>query len=124
MSLIIGKYEINKIMQEKERKMIILSDRRNHLELIEKFNKQIPVEKRGVHIVSNVESEYKNKFKNYNISGFVIGFLDNKKKLSNTLLSEFRSATNGYELTFHRAFDYLLEQETSLEKLITLNFLL
>ena len=46
------------------------------------------------------------RFKNYNISGFVIGFLDNKK-LSNTLLSEFRSATNGYELTFHRAFDYL-----------------
>ena len=62
------------------------------------------------------------KFKNYNISGFVIGFLDNKKKLSNTLLSEFRSATNGYELTFHRAFDYLLEQETSLEKLIENKF--
>ena len=39
-----------------------------------------------------------------------------------TLLSEFRSATNGYELTFHRAFDYLLEQETSLEKLIENKF--
>ena len=62
------------------------------------------------------------KFKNYNISGFVIGFLDNKKKLSNTLLREFRSATDGYELTFHRAFDYLLEQETSLEKLIENKF--
>lgn len=62
------------------------------------------------------------KFKNYNISGFVIGFLDNKKKLCNTLLSEFRSATDGYELTFHRAFDYLLEQETSLEKLIENKF--
>ena len=62
------------------------------------------------------------KFKNYNISGFVIGFLDNKKELSNTLLSEFRSATDGYELTFHRAFDFLLEQETSLEKLIENKF--
>lgn len=41
---------------------------KKYLELIEKFNKQIPVEKRGVHIVSNIESEYKNKFKNY---GFV-----------------------------------------------------
>lgn len=43
-------------------------ENKKYLELIEKFNKQIPVEKRGVHIVSNVESEYKNKFKNY---GFV-----------------------------------------------------
>jgi len=39
-----------------------------YLELIEKFNKEIPVEKRGVHIVSNIENEYKNKYKNY---GFV-----------------------------------------------------
>ncbi len=43
-------------------------ENKKYLELIEKFNKQIPVEKRGVHIVSNVESEYKNKFNNY---GFV-----------------------------------------------------
>ena len=43
-------------------------ENKKYLELIEKFNKQIPVEKRGVHIVSNIESEYKNKFKNY---GFV-----------------------------------------------------
>ena len=62
------------------------------------------------------------KFKNYNISGFVIGFLDNKKQLNNTLLREFRSATEGYELTFHRAFDYLEEQEKSLEKLIENKF--
>ena len=32
------------------------------------------------------------------------------------------SVTNGYELTFHRAFDYLLEQEKSLEQLIENKF--
>ena len=39
-----------------------------YLELIDKFNNEIPIEKRGVHIVSNISNEYKNKFKNY---GFV-----------------------------------------------------
>ena len=38
------------------------------------------------------------------------------------MLSEFRSATDGYELTFHRAFDYLIEQEKSLEQLIENKF--
>ena len=41
---------------------------KKYLELIDKFNKEIPIEKRGVHIVSNIENEYKNKFKNF---GFV-----------------------------------------------------
>ena len=80
----------------------------------------------GDFIYSNIEFdrmfESIQKFKNYNISGFVIGFLDNKNQLDNTLLSEFRSATDGYELTFHRAFDYLVEQEKSLEKLIENKF--
>tara|TARA_B100000989_G_scaffold5023_1_gene3506 strand:- start:23 stop:688 length:666 start_codon:yes stop_codon:yes gene_type:complete len=80
----------------------------------------------GDFIFNNVEInsmfESIQKFKNYNISGFVIGFLDNKKQLNNTLLSEFRSATDGYELTFHRAFDYIVEQEKSLEKLIENKF--
>ena len=80
----------------------------------------------GNFIFSNIEFdrmfESIQKFKNYNISGFVIGFLDNKKQLNNTLLSEFRSATDGYELTFHRAFDYIVEQEKSLEKLIENKF--
>ena len=80
----------------------------------------------GDFIFNNIEFnsmfESIQKFKNYNISGFVIGFLDNKKQLNNTLLSEFRSATEGYELTFHRAFDYLEEQEKSLEKLIENKF--
>tara|TARA_B110000211_G_scaffold54645_1_gene60589 strand:- start:850 stop:1533 length:684 start_codon:yes stop_codon:yes gene_type:complete len=43
-------------------------ENKKYLELIEKFNKEIPVEKRGVHIVSNIKNEFKNKFKNY---GFV-----------------------------------------------------
>jgi 2-dehydro-3-deoxyglucarate aldolase len=43
-------------------------ENKKYLDVIEKFNKEIPIEKRGVHIVSNIEIEYKNKFKNY---GFV-----------------------------------------------------
>ena len=45
-------------------------ENKKYLELIEKFNKEIPVEKRGVHIVSNIENEYKNKFKNYGFVAF------------------------------------------------------
>ena len=41
---------------------------KKYLELVDKFNDEIPIEKRGVHIVSNIENEYKNKFINY---GFV-----------------------------------------------------
>ena len=43
-------------------------ENKKYLELIEKFNSIIPIEKRGVHIVSDIENEYKNKFKKY---GFV-----------------------------------------------------
>ena len=80
----------------------------------------------GDFIFSNLEIdrmfESIKKFEKYNISGFVVGFLDNKNQLNNTLLSEFRSATDGYELTFHRAFDYLVKQEESLEQLIENKF--
>ena len=88
---------------------------------IEFFEKSLEVSKIPINILirprggdftfSNIEFnrmlESIQKFKNYNISGFVVGFLDKKNQLNNTLLSEFRSATDGYELTFHRAFDYL-----------------
>ena len=80
----------------------------------------------GDFIFNNVEInsmfESIQKFKNYNISGFVVGFLDKKNQLNKTLLSEFRSATDGYDLTFHRAFDYLVDQEKSLEQLIENKF--
>ncbi len=103
---------------------------------IEFFEKSLEVSKIPINILirprggdfifSNLEIdrmfESIKKYKNYNISGFVVGFLDNKNQLNNTLLSEFRSATNGYELTFHRAFDYLVEQEKSLEQLIENKF--
>ena len=103
---------------------------------IEFFEKSLEVSKIPINILirprggdfifSNLEIdrmfESIKKFKNYNISGFVVGFLDNKSQLNNTLLSEFRSATEGYELTFHRAFDYLVEQEKSLEQLIESKF--
>lgn len=43
-------------------------ENKKYLESINRFNKEIPINKRGVHIVSNIQNEYKNKFKNY---GFV-----------------------------------------------------
>ena len=58
------------------------------------------------------------KFKEYNINGFVIGFHDENKNLDDRLLKEFRKITKGYELVFHRAFDYLKNQEKSIEMLI------
>ena len=45
-------------------------ENKKYLDLIEKFNNEIPVEKRGVHIVSNISNEYKNKFKNYGFVAF------------------------------------------------------
>ena len=103
---------------------------------IEFFEKSLEVSKIPINILirprggdfifSNLEIdrmfESIKKFENYNISGFVVGFLDKKNQLNNTLLSEFRSATDGYELTFHRAFDYLVKQEESLEQLIENKF--
>ena len=103
---------------------------------IEFFEKSLEVSKIPINILirprggdfifSNLEIdrmfESIKKFENYNISGFVVGFLDNKNQLNNILLSEFRSATDGFELTFHRAFDYLVKQEESLEQLIENKF--
>ena len=43
-------------------------DNKNYIESINKFNKTIPLKKRGVHIVSNINFEFKQKFKNY---GFI-----------------------------------------------------
>ena len=67
-----------------------------------------------------IESIY--NFKNYNVNGFVVGFLNDKNKLDSNRLSEFRNITKGYELIFHRAFDYLNNQDESLELLIENNF--
>ena len=103
---------------------------------IEFFEKSIEITKIPINILirprsgnfifNNIEFdrmfESIQKFKKYKVRGFVIGFIDNKNQLNNTLLSEFRSATDGYELTFHRAFDYLVEQEKSLEQLIENKF--
>lgn len=67
-----------------------------------------------------IESIY--NFKNYNVNGFVVGFLNDKNKLDSNRLAEFRNITKGYELIFHRAFDYLNNQDESLELLIENNF--
>ena len=59
-----------------------------------------------------------NLFKAYNVKGFVIGFMEKDRSLNSDILSEFRKITKGFELTFHRAFDCLANQEESLELLI------
>jgi len=61
-------------------------------------------------------------FKNYNINGFVVGFLNEKNKLDSNRLAQFRDVTKGYELIFHRAFDYLNNQDETLELLIENKF--
>ena len=67
-----------------------------------------------------IESIY--NFKNYNVNGFVVGFLNDKNKLDSNRLAQFRDITKGYELIFHRAFDYLDNQDESLELLIENKF--
>ena len=66
-----------------------------------------------------IESIY--NFKNFNVNGFVIGFLDEKKKIDSDRLLEFKNITKGYELIFHRAFDHLVNQEEALDLLIKNN---
>ena len=61
-------------------------------------------------------------FKALNIRGFVVGFMKKDKSLNSHVLKKFRKITEGYELTFHRAFDFLDNHEESLELLIQNNF--
>jgi len=63
-----------------------------------------------------------NLFKSYDINGFVIGFMEKDRSLNSDILLEFRNITKGFELTFHRAFDFLCNQEESLELLIEKDF--
>ncbi len=59
-----------------------------------------------------------NFFKTFKINGFVIGFINNNNRLDKHILNEFRKITDGYELTFHRAFDFLDNPQESIELLI------
>ncbi|MDA0331108.1 MAG: copper homeostasis protein CutC [Bacteroidetes bacterium] len=61
-------------------------------------------------------------FKKFNISGFVVGFMDRNKHLNSNLIERFRRVTDGYELTFHRAFDFLENKQESIELLIEQKF--
>ena len=63
-----------------------------------------------------------NLFKAYKVKGFVIGFMEKDRTLNSDILLEFRKITKGFELTFHRAFDLLANQEESLELLIEKDF--
>ena len=62
------------------------------------------------------------ELKKYKINGFVVGFLDENKKIDSYRLNQFREVTKGYELIFHRAFDHLINQDESLELLIKNKF--
>ena len=62
------------------------------------------------------------ELKKYKINGFVVGFIDENKKIDSYRLNQFRNITKGYELIFHRAFDHLINQDESLELLIKNNF--
>ena len=62
------------------------------------------------------------ELKKYKINGFVVGFMDENKKIDSYRLNQFRNITKGYELIFHRAFDHLINQNESLELLIKNNF--
>ena len=62
------------------------------------------------------------ELKKYKINGFVVGFLDENKKIDSYRLNQFREITKGYELIFHRAFDHLINQDESLELLIKNKF--
>ena len=61
-------------------------------------------------------------FKGHNIKGFVIGMMNKDCLLIPDLIKEFREITYGFELTFHRAFDFLKNKTDSLECLIDNGF--
>ncbi len=48
--------------------------------------------------------------------------MEKDRSLNSDILSEFRKITKGFELTFHRAFDFLAYQEESIELLIEKDF--
>ena len=62
------------------------------------------------------------ELKKHKIRGFVVGFIDENKKIDSNRLNQFREITKGYELIFHRAFDHLINQDESLELLIKNKF--
>ena len=62
------------------------------------------------------------ELKKHKIRGFVVGFIDENKKIDSYRLNQFREITKGYELIFHRAFDHLINQDESLELLIKNKF--
>ena len=52
---------------------------KNYIFNITKFNELIPEKRRGVHLVSNIEEEYKTKFKNYGFVALGNGYHNYKK---------------------------------------------
>jgi len=61
-------------------------------------------------------------FKELNVKGFVIGMMNKDYLLVPDLIKEFREITYGFDLTFHRAFDFLKNKTDSLEFLIENGF--
>ena len=61
-------------------------------------------------------------FKRLNVKGFVIGMMNKDYLLEPDLIKEFREITYGFDLTFHRAFDFLKNKTDSLDCLIDNGF--
>ena len=49
------------------------------------------------------------------VTGFVVGALKENKEIDTTFLGEIRKLTRGKELTFHRAFDEMVEWKDGVE---------
>lgn len=60
--------------------------------------------------------------KSLNIDGVVVGFLTPEGKIDKSKTLEVIEAAEGMDLTFHRAFDQVIDQEEALETIIDMGF--
>ena len=56
------------------------------------------------------------------INGFVVGSINLEGEIDDNFINDIKELTYPLELTFHRAFDYLNNQNSSLDKLINIGF--
>ena len=56
------------------------------------------------------------------INGFVVGSINLEGEIDDNFINHIKELTCPLELTFHRAFDYLNNQNSSLDKLINIGF--
>ena len=56
------------------------------------------------------------------INGFVVGSINLEGEIDDDFINDIKELTYPLELTFHRAFDYLNNKNSSLDKLINIGF--